>query len=75
MLLQTYNIYEIMDMLHFGIDVDSNMNKINPFFSEILQQTHKFEEIYVRNYSNVAQTQLLVHMHQQHMVPDCCTKY
>ena len=50
------------------------MNKIEPFFSEISQQTHgKYEKI--ATIINIWQSQMIFYMHQQYMVSDYCTKY
>ena len=52
-----------------------NMNKINLFFSEISHQIHKMYEKVAINYSNLAQSQMLFHKHEQCMLPDNGTKY
>ena len=89
--LQMYAIYSIMDInatfwhkakvyftcirpLLWLISVPI-MNKIIFFFSKISQQTHKIDDKYCHNYSNLAWGQMIFYMHQQDMVPDYCTVY
>ena len=51
-----------------------HMNNINPFFSEISQQTQNVWKS-GHKYSNLAQSKILFYKHKQHMVYDYCTKY
>ena len=39
------------------------------------KHTHTISGKIVIFYSNVAQSQMVFYIHQQHMVPDYCTKY
>ena len=47
-----------------------NINKINSLFSDNHNKHNICEKINYDNYSNLAQSQMLFYMHQQHMVPD-----
>ena len=49
--------------LVWSITVPS-MNKINPFFFDISQQTHKIYEIIDHDYSNLPQSQIICYVHQ-----------
>ena len=50
-----------------------NMNKINPFFSEISQLHNMHEKVVI--ITQIWQSQMLFYKHEQHIVPDTCTKY
>ena len=51
------------------------MNIITTFISAISQQTIKIYEKNCHNYSNLAQSQILLYIHQRVMLPDHDTQY
>ena len=48
--------------------MNTYMNKINPFFSEISQQTQNIYETHCHNYSNLAWSLMLFYMHHQYLI-------
>ena len=51
------------------------MNQITTFFTKISQETHKIYEQNSHDYSNLAQSQSLVYVHDRPMVPDHSVEY